>query len=220
MEIHERPFGEILKETRKKLGMTQQGLAEKLGVTPAHISNMEHGGLASESLRRLFFNTFKLETEVGNTEPTEKPFGEVMRETRKRLGMTQLELALQLGAGQSTIAGIECGAYNAGGTLKTLFYEKFSQTARQQAPQESEIAPHSIGAQILLQEIRAAREDLGQPMMNIEIKAWGQATEDELLKESVLLREILELRSTRELLAGAQAFRKRREAKGRCSSVC
>lgn len=49
-------------------------------------------------------------------------------------------------------------------------------------------------------------------MSKVELAAWEAAQEEELMTESKLLRETLELRASRELLAGAQAFRKKREA--------
>lgn len=209
---HEKPFGEVVKETRTRLGLTQEKLGKILGITHAQVSKIENGEAASSTLKKLFECRFGIAMEDPNTEAEDKPFGEIMRETRKRLGLTQDEVATRLGVKRSTIAGIECGTYNAGGSLKVLFYDKFSPSEEQPVPQKPKGFSSSIGRQILLEEIKAAREDLGQPMLDIEIEAWERSTDGELLRESALLRETLELRSTRELLAGAQTFRKKRES--------
>lgn len=151
METFEKSFGEIMKETRKQLGMTQKEVAGILGVTHAHISNAEKGGHVSGHFKKLFERTFQ-STEGGRAEiETESP-----------------------------------------------------------APKET--AAHSMAEDILFEEIQTARSELGRPMLDIEIEAWKAAPGNELISESILLREALELRSTRELLAGAQAFRKKREA--------
>lgn len=207
----EKPFGEVVKEVRTRLGLTQEKLGKILGITHAQVSKIENGEAASSTLKKLFESRFGIVMEDPNTEAEDKPFGEIMREARKRLGLTQLELAVQLGVGQSTIAGIECGATNAGGALKVSFYDKFFPPDEQPVPQKPKVFSSSICRQILLEEIKAGREDLGQPMLAIEIEAWKRSVDGELLRESALLRETLELRSTRELLAGAQAFRKKRE---------
>lgn len=209
---HKKPFGEVVKETRTRLGLTQEEFGKILGVSHACISKIENGEAASITIKKLFKSRFGTNLDDLDVNAEDKPFGEIMRETRKRLGLTQLELAVQLGVGQSTIAGIERGATNAGGALKVSFYDKFFPPDEQPVPQKPKGFPSSVGRQILLEEIKAAREDLGQPMLDIEIEAWERSTDGELLRESALLRETLELRSTRELLAGAQTFRKKRES--------
>jgi transcriptional regulator with XRE-family HTH domain len=37
------PFGEALRELRRRKGVTQRALAEAVGVTPAYLSALEHG---------------------------------------------------------------------------------------------------------------------------------------------------------------------------------
>jgi transcriptional regulator with XRE-family HTH domain len=37
------PFGEAMRELRKRKGVTQRALADAIGVTPAYLSALEHG---------------------------------------------------------------------------------------------------------------------------------------------------------------------------------
>lgn len=145
--------------------------------------------------------------------PSEKPFGELMREIRKAKRMTQRELSEHLGVKQSTISGIEKGRYNAGPSLKKLFYEKMEIQEPQIGEISAALTPRSTAGVMLLDEIKETLEELGRPLLKIEVEAWAAAKEDELLTESALLREALELRTKRELLAAAKASRQRWEAK-------
>lgn len=45
-----------IKKTRSKLGLTQSGMAKKLGVTLRTIQNWEHGGVIPESKRELLLH--------------------------------------------------------------------------------------------------------------------------------------------------------------------
>ena len=65
---------------------------------------------------------------------------------------------------------------------------------------------------VLLELMTAARSELGHPMSPEEAEKLSRAGPEELLTQSVLLREALEVQASRELLAGAKAFRRRRES--------
>lgn len=145
--------------------------------------------------------------------PSEKPFGELMREVRKARGMTQLELAELLGVAQPFISSIERGERDSSKPLKKLFYEKMQIQEPQASGLSAPPTPRSAAGPVLLDEIKAAHEELGRPLSEIELAAWSAAKEEELVAESALLREALELRTKRELLAAAKASRQRWEAK-------
>lgn len=57
----EKPFGELVKEIRIERGLTQRNLADILGVTTAHISNVEKGGGVSGTFKRLFFEKMRIQ---------------------------------------------------------------------------------------------------------------------------------------------------------------
>lgn len=145
----------------------------------------------------------------------EKPFGEFMREVRKAEGMTQLELAERLGVTQPMISGIERGETGSSEPLKRLFYVKMGI----QEPQTGDVyeakTSHFAARVMLLDEIKAAFEVLEHPLSEDEMAVWSSAGNDQLLLESALLREVLELRTKREILAAAKASRQRWEAKAR-----
>ncbi len=66
---------------------------------------------------------------------------------------------------------------------------------------------------MLLGEIKEAHKELGRPMLDSELAVLSKAGEKKLTTESILLREALELRTKRELLAAAKASRQRWEVK-------
>lgn len=145
--------------------------------------------------------------------PPEKPFGELMREVRKAEGMTQLELAERLGVTQPMISGIERGETGSSEPLKRLFYAKMGIQEPQTGDVSEAQTSHFATRVMLLNEIKAAFEALEHPLSEAEAAVWGSAENDQLLAESSLLREALELRTKRELLAAAKASRQRWEAK-------
>ncbi|MBW6424554.1 helix-turn-helix domain-containing protein [Rhizobium sp. XQZ8] len=62
------PFGQMLRELRKRKGVTQKDLAAAIGVTPAYLSALEHGKRGSptfELLQRIagYFNVIWDEAE-------------------------------------------------------------------------------------------------------------------------------------------------------------
>ena len=148
MERAEKPFGEFVKEIRKERGLTQKNLADVLGVTAAHISNVEKGGGVSEAFKRLFLEKMNINHFVGNAH----------------------ERVLEL-------------------------------------------IPETDGRFILLHEMTAARSDLGKPMDEEECVALASAEIVDILAQSMLLREALELKTDRELLKSAKINRQRWEAK-------
>ena len=128
-------------------------------------------------------------------------FGAVMKAERKRRGMTQDTLAEMLSVTQSAISQVESGEFTASRKFQALFYEC--------------MGIHPISRSMLLDEMGAARKELGQPMLELEKAAWELAEDEKLLTESILLREALELRASRDTLAGTQAFRRKQEAAAR-----
>ena len=88
--------------------------------------------------------------------------------------------------------------------------------SRPPAPQSSRPEPPASGSGeaegVLLELMTAARSELGHPMSPEEAEKLSRAGPEELLTQSVLLREALEVQASRELLAGAKAFRRRRES--------
>lgn len=146
--------------------------------------------------------------------PSEKPFGELVKEIRIEHGLTQRNLADILGVTAAHISNVEKGG-GVSDTFKRLFFEKM----RIQKPQPGEVyaalTPQPTARIILLDEIKAAYAVLEHPLSEDEMAVWSSAGNDQLLLESALLREVLELRTKRELLAAAKASRQRWEAKAR-----
>lgn len=150
----------------------------------------------------------------------EMSFGKFVRKVRRDRDMTQEELAAYLGVTRGQIANIEAGKTSGVRGFRTLFYERMGIQPDRQEPKPPEpVSPpsHTLpplsSNSILLEELKAVRSELGHPLLKTEIEAWAAAKEDELLTESALLREALELRTKRELLAAAKASRRRWEAK-------
>ena len=103
-------LGEKIAEQRKKLGLSQEELAEKLNISQKSISKYERGNRRPSyevltSMASLFCVSadYLLELENGG----ETVFGEKIVEQRKRKGITQQELADALNISRSTIAGYE-----------------------------------------------------------------------------------------------------------------
>ena len=146
--------------------------------------------------------------------PTIQAIGDTMREYRKREGLTQGQLGELLGAKQTDISRIENGRIRATPELEEAFWNLWK------APREPEPAPlpeppasgSGEAEGVLLELMTAARSELGHPMSPEEAEKLSRAGPEELLTQSVLLREALEVQASRELLAGAKAFRRRRES--------
>lgn len=139
---------------------------------------------------------------------TFEPFSEVIREKRIQARLTQRELAVKLGVSPGYISQLERGAVPSP-TVREELSRIFE--AESTAPAEEGAPPQTGSVQILLEEIAAARAELGKPMGAAERDSLAAAEPGEVLNQSVLLREALEVRASRELLAGAEAFRKKRE---------
>ena len=145
---------------------------------------------------------------------TVQAIGDTMREYRKREGLTQGQLGELLGAKQTDISRIENGRIRATPELEEAFWNLWK------APREPEPAPlpeppasgSGEAEGVLLELMTAARSELGHPMSPEEAEKLSRAGPEELLTQSVLLREALEAQASRELLAGAKAFRRRRES--------
>lgn len=141
-------------------------------------------------------------------EGTKKPIGEVMREYREREGLTQRQLGDRLGIAQTVVSQIESGRRRLGAAQEAAFRQRFGVDEADPAP-----APGTgRSAEVLLAEITAARQEMGRPIAPEEAEALTRMDAGELLSQSILLREALEVQATREMLAGAKAFRRKREA--------
>lgn len=141
-------------------------------------------------------------------EGTNKPIGEVVREYREREGLTQRQLGERLGIKQEVISQIETGRRKLGAAQEEAFRKRFGGNESDPTP-----APGTgRSAEVLLAEITAARQEMGRPITMEEAEALAGMETGELLSQSILLREALEVQASRELLAGAKAFRKKREA--------
>ena len=140
--------------------------------------------------------------------------GERMKAHRGRNGLTQRQLAEKLGVKQTDISLIENGKKEASPELEAAFGELSFGPMQREPTEPPSVPPPSTGkaVEVLLAEITAARQEMGRPMEPDEAAALARAAPVELLSQSVLLREALEVQASRELLAGAKEFRKKREA--------
>ena len=160
---------------------------------------------------------------------SEKPFGLLMREARTELEMTQGQLAKVLGVTQTTVSRMERkGAAGKSCSVPRKVKEAFCRLLDENGVQlQGLIAPECPGppppappgpasgiAGILAKEILAARKALGEPAEAGGAEALcSTMSAEELTEAAGLLKAALELRSNRELLAAAQASRRRWEAK-------
>lgn len=142
---------------------------------------------------------------------TAVPFGTLMKEVREREGLTQRELAERLSIPQPKISRLEHGAPPPP-ELERRFRAVFG---LEDNPRNASPPPGGTGAALLAAEMWAARQLLERPMDEAEQQALLAVGPEALLIQAALLRETLEVRASMELLAGAQAFRKRRERKDR-----
>ena len=160
---------------------------------------------------------------------SKKPFGLLIREARTELGMTQKQLAEALGVTQATVSRMERdGTAGKEREVPHKMKEAFCRLLDENGLQlQGLIAPECPGpplpappgpasgiAGILAKEILAARKALGEPAEAEGAEALSSTmSADELMEAAGLLKAALELRSNRELLAAAQASRRRWEAK-------
>ena len=150
----------------------------------------------------------------------EIPFGKFVRKVRRARDMTQEELAAFLGVSRDRIANIETGKTSGARGFRTLFFERMGiprELWENKSPDATVPFPPTplnlTADNILLGEITASYMEIGQPLSAAKMSNLATAKEEELLAESALLREALELRTKRELLAAAKASRQRWEAK-------
>jgi transcriptional regulator with XRE-family HTH domain len=70
-----RDVGKKLRQARRQAGLTQEGLARKLGVSQVYVSNVERGKGVSADQLRLFTDTIEAETSKGerNVRKQRKP---------------------------------------------------------------------------------------------------------------------------------------------------
>lgn len=134
--------------------------------------------------------------------------GDAMKTYRGMNGLTQQQLGEMLGVKQTDISQIENGRKAAPPEVEAAFRALVDA----EPPQGSAPPVTRQGAAVLLSIMTAARQELGYPMEAEEANELALAKPEELLEQSVLLREAMEAQASRELLAGAQAFRRKREA--------
>lgn len=134
--------------------------------------------------------------------------GDAMKVYRGKNGLTQRQLGELLGVKQTDISQIENGRKAAPPEVEAAFRALVDA----EPPPGSSPPTTKQGAAILLSIMTAARQELGYPIEPEEANALALAKPEELLEQSVLLREAMEAQASRELLAGAQAFRRKREA--------
>lgn len=134
--------------------------------------------------------------------------GEAMKAYRGREGLTQRQLGELLGVKQADISRLENGRTEPPPEVEAAF----KALSEKQAEPEPEPKPPGGAAKVLISFLTAARQEMGRPMGPDEEEALSRAKPEELLSESVLTREALEVQASRELLSGAKAFRAKREA--------
>lgn len=134
--------------------------------------------------------------------------GEEMKAYRGREGLTQRQLGELLGVKQVDISRFENGRKEPPPEVEAAF----KALSEKRAEPESEPKPQGGAAEVLISFLAAARQEMGRPMEPDEEEALSRAKPEELLSESVLTREALEVQASRELLSGAKAFRAKREA--------
>lgn len=137
-------------------------------------------------------------------------FGDMMKEYRKQEGLTQKQLGELLGVKQTDISLIESGRKQAPPEAEAAFTALW-RTAPEPKPEPAAPSTGEAG-KLLVELMAAARQELEHPMSPEEAETLSSSPAEELLSQSVLLREALEVQASRELLAGAREFRKKREA--------
>ena len=113
-----REFGRRLRDARKQAGLTQAEVARRVGARQGYVSSVERG---AQNITLSYCVRFA--DAVGCTFSTEfmrEPadsdgiveFGRRLREARKRLGLSQAEVAARLGVTQAYVSRIELGRAN------------------------------------------------------------------------------------------------------------
>lgn len=102
-----------IRRLRGKLGVTQREMAERMGVSPASITNWERGETQPGRQSRRALQGLQEEIREGQME-TDRETGEGMspgdiRALREKLGLSQVELAEQLGVSAPTVSNWETG---------------------------------------------------------------------------------------------------------------
>lgn len=102
---------EKIREARSKAGLTQQQLADKLGVRHNSISSWENGvnSISIENLQKIADALDVPVAEFLDEELTSMTTGERIRKARLRADMTQEQLAALLGVDRATISKYESG---------------------------------------------------------------------------------------------------------------
>ena len=106
-------FAEQLRRLRRERGLTQEGLARRLGLTPSAIFHYEvgHNHPSPQRLPELARVLAVSEEELAPLLPprpaTSTPFGRAVRELRERRGWNQRQLASRIGCTASLISDYE-----------------------------------------------------------------------------------------------------------------
>jgi transcriptional regulator with XRE-family HTH domain len=77
-----RQVGEKLRQAREQAGLTQEGLARKLGVSQVYVSNVERGKGVSADQLRLFTDTIETETSEGERDVRKQRKDKAQRRTK------------------------------------------------------------------------------------------------------------------------------------------
>ena len=109
-------FGERLKLLRKSRGITQEQLAEIIGVERSSIGKYEGKSktIPSDDVKAKIADYFNVSTDylLGRSdvaEPTKNMFQVRLKTLRERAGLSQAALAKKVGVGQSTVGMWESG---------------------------------------------------------------------------------------------------------------
>ncbi|MBU1949087.1 MAG: transcriptional regulator, partial [Candidatus Eisenbacteria bacterium] len=98
-------FPELIRQLRQGLGLSQEGLAEKIGVDPSTVRKWEKLGYHPRP--QLYARLAKI-LRIPDP-PEDSPIGERIRARRLKLGMTQAEASAQIGVSQDTLSRWELG---------------------------------------------------------------------------------------------------------------
>ena len=104
--------GSILREARKRLKLTQAEVAERAGISPASVWRLESGAtqaVGAVSVERLaaMLGVGVVELQKGpSVAPTQSSAGSILREARKRLKLTQAEVAERAGISRRPSRGL------------------------------------------------------------------------------------------------------------------
>lgn len=108
-------LGKEIRDERIKLGLTREQLAKKINLSLVKIKDIENNRYLRISEQ--IFNRLKLCLDIDNEEfinqyvNTDKSFGAIIKEERKRQNLSQSELAILSHLSEVTIREIEYGHY-------------------------------------------------------------------------------------------------------------